>query len=193
MAADNTVSDDNSAVRELLEQAGTAVRARDPHVPASFPAQIYGRTVPEDLLRYGAGDLATLAARAYALFEDRASGRPKIRCAVVTLTESGDRKATGVVEIVNDDMPFLLDSVMGELSERRLAVRLVAHPVIGDAAHGDSHHNRFFREKMGVAGLCLKSQALSFTAPEGPREIQAPDDVKWEKIRELFKTQDRPD
>ena len=36
-----------------------------------------------------------------------------------------------MVEIVNDDMPFLVDSVMGELADRRLTVGLVAHPVFG--------------------------------------------------------------
>ncbi len=36
-----------------------------------------------------------------------------------------------MLEIVNDDMPFLFDSVMGELSERRLPVRLVTHPIFG--------------------------------------------------------------
>ena len=36
-----------------------------------------------------------------------------------------------MIEIVNDDMPFLVDSVMGELAERRLDVRLVAHPMFG--------------------------------------------------------------
>ena len=40
-------------------------------------------------------------------------------------------KPSSVVEVVNDDMPFLLDSVMGELADRRLDVRLVAHPVLG--------------------------------------------------------------
>jgi glutamate dehydrogenase len=34
-----------------------------------------------------------------------------------------------VLEIVNDDMPFLVDSVLGELTERGLEVRLVVHPV----------------------------------------------------------------
>ena len=36
-----------------------------------------------------------------------------------------------VVEIVNDDMPFLVDSVMGEIAERKPEIRLVAHPVFG--------------------------------------------------------------
>jgi len=34
-----------------------------------------------------------------------------------------------IVEIVNDDMPFLLDSVLGELAEWGLRVQFVAHPV----------------------------------------------------------------
>ena len=47
------------------------------------------------------------------------------------LAASGGRKAISVIEIVNDDMPFLVDSVMGEIAERRLDVRLVAHPMFG--------------------------------------------------------------
>ena len=49
----------------------------------------------------------------------------------MALPGGADRKAVTVIEIVNDDMPFLVDSVMGELAERRLDVRLVAHPVFG--------------------------------------------------------------
>src|SRR6185312_12119504 len=126
-----TARDGDIAARTLLEQAGATLKNIDPQVPATFAAQLYGRTVPEDLLRYGAVDLAMLAARAYALLQERDAGAPKIRCASVDLTDSGDRRSIGVVEIVNDDMPFLLDSVMGELAERRIVVRLVAHPVIG--------------------------------------------------------------
>src|SRR5262249_13929939 len=38
-------------------------------------------------------------------------------------------KTVSLVEIVNDDMPFLLDSVMGELTEQGIEVRLVVHPI----------------------------------------------------------------
>ena len=36
---------------------------------------------------------------------------------------------SSVVEILNDDMPFLVDSVLGELQARGLAVRLLLHPI----------------------------------------------------------------
>ena len=137
MATDTTARDDDSAARALLEQAAEALKATDPQVPAAFAVQLYSRTVPEDLLRYAAGDLALLSARAYGLLKDREPGAPRLRCATVDLKESTGLRSIGVVEIVNDDMPFLLDSVMGELADRRLAVRLVAHPVFDVERRGD--------------------------------------------------------
>ena len=41
-----------------------------------------------------------------------------------------------VVEIVNDDMPFLVDSVTAELNRQNLTVHLIIHPVIGVARSG---------------------------------------------------------
>ena len=51
-----------------------------------------------------------------------------------------------------------------------------AHPLIGDAAHGDSYHNRFFREELGVRGLMLQARGLKFLHPRTgePVEIEAP-------------------
>ena len=129
MTGDVTASDE-AAARDLLEQAQAQLSSFDPRVPAAFVTQLYGRTVPEDLLHYGPADLAMLAAHAYASLAERPPGTASIRCARLALADSGERKTIGVVEMVNDDMPFLLDSVMGELSERRLPVRLVAHPVL---------------------------------------------------------------
>ncbi len=40
------------------------------------------------------------------------------------------RTAGTVVEILNDDMPFLVDSVVAELQVRGLAVRLLLHPIL---------------------------------------------------------------
>src|SRR5476649_346508 len=38
-------------------------------------------------------------------------------------------EAITVIEICNDDMPFLLDSVLGEIAAQGPTVRLVAHPM----------------------------------------------------------------
>ena len=93
--------------------------------------QLYARAVPEDVLSYSTADLADLAERAFDFLAERTPGTPKIRCETVALKASGERKAVTIIEIVNDDMPFLLDSVMGEIADHRIDVRMVAHPVFG--------------------------------------------------------------
>jgi len=131
MAIDLPASEAERAARGLIEQASTALAKRRRDIPATFIAQLYARSVPEDMVRYGAEDIAALAERAYDFNAEREPGRPKIRCETVPLSASGNRKTISVLEIVNDDMPFLVDSVMGEIADRRLDVWLVAHPVLG--------------------------------------------------------------
>jgi glutamate dehydrogenase len=128
---ERTVRDNDSAAHATLENAGIALAARRSDIPAGFVAQLYGHAVPEDVARYAADDLAAIAERAYDFIATRAAGTPKVRCDNVKLTTTGEQKSISIIEVVNDDMPFLVDSVMGEISDRRLDVRLVAHPVFG--------------------------------------------------------------
>ncbi len=152
MAVDIPVSKRESAARAVIEQAGAALGARRNDIPATFVAQLYEHAVAEDVLCYAPADLAALAERAFDFLRERKPGAPKIRCENVALDESGDRKSVTLIEIVNDDMPFLVDSVMGEIAERRLTVQLVAHPVFGVQRDG------------------AKLKALSAPAADGARE-----------------------
>ena len=133
---ERTVRDDDSAAHAVIENAAVVLAGRRSDIPKGFVAQMFERAVPEDVVRYGAEDLATLSERAYDFLSDRTPGAPKVRCDTVALSDSGERKSVTVVEIVNADMPFLVDSVMGEISERRLEVRLVIHPVLGVTREG---------------------------------------------------------
>ena len=144
MSQELPVSEEEGLVRSLIEQADTALAGARADMPRDFAAQLFGRTVPEDVVHYGPADLARLAERAWDFLAERAPNTPKIRCATVPLTDSAERKAITIVEIVNDDMPFLVDSVMGELGERRLPVRLVAHPVF-DVMRDDGKLSAFGR------------------------------------------------
>ena len=124
-------SSERTAARATIEEASAALVRRRAEIPVGFIEQLYGRVVPEDVARYGPDDLATLAARTYDFMAERKPGAPKIRCETIKLEHSADRNSVTVVEIVNDDMPFLVNSVMGEITERKLDVRLVAHPMFG--------------------------------------------------------------
>ncbi len=107
-------------------------------VPAVFATVLFARTAPEDLLAYSAEELAQLARDAWAFLAVRKPGVPKIR--FTSPASDGDRlKSISVIEVVNDDMPFLVDSLMGELTERGIGVRLVAHPIFSVTRDGDGN------------------------------------------------------
>ncbi|MCC6778507.1 MAG: NAD-glutamate dehydrogenase [Hyphomicrobiales bacterium] len=117
---------ESSAEAGLVAAAGRIVREEHPRVAPDFVAGLLSHAAPEDLLRYDARALAALAVGAWELLEKREPGVPLVR---FTAPANGGPTADSVLEIVNDDMPFLLDSVLGELSERGVEVRFVVHPV----------------------------------------------------------------
>ncbi len=131
-------SPEELAAGAVIEQAGVALSGRRGDIPAGFVAQLFGRVAAADVLGYGADDLARLSERAFDFLKQRTPGTAKIHCGTVRLTNSGERKSITVIEVSNDDMPFLVDSVMGEIADRRLDVRLVSHPVLGVGRDGDT-------------------------------------------------------
>src|SRR5215207_1748413 len=123
-------TEEERAGQRLIEQMSTILTALRDDMPAGFAAGLFSRAAPEDLTAYEARELAALAEEAWAFLFDRKPGVPKIRLESPDGPIGAERiKAVSVLEIVNDDMPFLLDSVLAELNERGLEVRLVVHPV----------------------------------------------------------------
>ncbi len=81
-----------------------------------------------------------------------------------------------------------LDLITGRWHQIRRHMNREAHPILGDREHGDSHHNRFFREHFGLDGLCLKANTITFPHP-AKNEIMsftAPVSEDWQKIYEIF-------
>ena len=56
-------------------------------------------------------------------------GKARIALQDVAIGDSGMDKVT-IVETINDNMPFLLDSTLAEIAEHGLSLRLVAHPIL---------------------------------------------------------------
>lgn len=67
---------------------------------------------------------------------------------------------------------------------------MISHPLIGDILHGDSYHNRYFRDELGLSGLWLRATELQFIHPLNGEKIhiKAPPDPRWNKIDKLFST-----
>ena len=130
LIADFSPPDEQRAEQALIAAAARLLRNGARNVPEDFVACLFSHAVPEDLMHYDPRQLAGLAADAWALLAVREPGTPSIRIEMLAAMDGLAREHDYcVLEIVNDDMPFLLDSVLGELAERGLTVRFVAHPV----------------------------------------------------------------
>ena len=89
----------------------------------------YGAGAPEDLLQRNASDLYGAALSHLNFAARRAPGEAKVRVYTPRLEEHGWTSTHTVVELVNDDMPFLVDSVSMELNRLGSGVHLIIHPV----------------------------------------------------------------
>ncbi len=90
--------------------------------------QVFAGAAPEDLLRYEASEIAAIAAGTWGFLSERQQQTPKIQVGSAQSTPGQRLKSVSIVEILNDDMPFLVDSVMAELAEQGLDSHLVLHP-----------------------------------------------------------------
>src|SRR5271169_2293896 len=96
---------DESAGQALIGAASTALAKRRSDIPGTFLAELLGSAVPDDLQRYGPDELAAIAGRSWALFGERKAGVPKLSFEPAPAT-----RTVAVLDIIIDDMPFLLDS-----------------------------------------------------------------------------------
>src|SRR5271169_6603513 len=117
-------SGDDYASVALIGAATALLARRKPDIPDDFLGKLFGLAVSEDLERYTAEELADIAERSWSFLLERQAGTAKIR-----FEPSAAKRDGAVLEIVNDDMPFLVDSVVGELNQRGLDIRLFVHPV----------------------------------------------------------------
>src|SRR5262249_33911701 len=67
--------------------------------------------------------------------EVREPGKPKIRLFNPTVEANGWTLEHTVIEIVNDDMPFLVDSVSAELNRLERTIHLLLHPVVQSTSY----------------------------------------------------------
>ncbi len=131
---------------ELIEKASVLAKqgrgtGGPPHDQVEAMLHAYYRHVaPEDIVDRSDVDVYGGLASHYKLALDRPQGTAQVRAFTPTLSEFGWSAAGhSVVEVVVDDMPFLVDSLTMELSRQLRGVHVVIHPnfdVVRDVAGG---------------------------------------------------------
>ncbi|HEY2445892.1 MAG TPA: NAD-glutamate dehydrogenase [Rhizomicrobium sp.] len=122
-------TDDDRAAGPRIEAACALLRPASAEA-ASFCEALFSGASPEDVLRYPSESLAALAS---IVFEHSGVRKPG-----ETLVEfldfhphAGDHTLNEAVFLaVNDDMPFLFDSLLGELAAQGVRAHALFHPIM---------------------------------------------------------------
>ncbi|HWE91849.1 MAG TPA: NAD-glutamate dehydrogenase [Pseudonocardiaceae bacterium] len=110
---------------ELIARAA----ARAPEL-AELIRRYFRYLPPEEVIDDDPTDLVGAVRSNYQLAENRVQGRPTVRLVNPTPERDGWTCAATVVQVVTDDMPYLVDSVVAELTRGGLNVQRVVHPIV---------------------------------------------------------------
>jgi glutamate dehydrogenase len=165
--------------RKILGRvASAAARLPGPARRRPSPALLrayYAHVENGDLAARDPRELAALAASQLA-FARRRRGRALVRVFNPTLREHGYVSAHTIVEMVNDDMPFLVDSIGVALARRSLTLHFLLHPILAVArdAAGDLKSVQERGPAAAGAGLRLESfQHIEVDRIVDPGSLQA--------------------
>ena len=120
----------SALIDRLARKARAKGEAGAPTGADRFLRQYYRDISADDLNATPEKDLLGGAMSAWKLLRTRKPDEAKINVFNPDPDRDGWSCPHTVVEIVNDDMPFLVDSVTAELNRRNLTVFLIIHPVI---------------------------------------------------------------
>ncbi len=119
---------------ELVEEVVRQIHQRMPRRTAPmierFARQYLEGIAPEDLIETTADNLFGQVISVWRFAGKRAPKQAKIRVFNPRHETDGWQSTHTVVEIVNDDMPFLVDSVAANLNQNNRIVHLLVHPIL---------------------------------------------------------------
>ncbi|MCU1685820.1 MAG: glutamate dehydrogenase [Amycolatopsis sp.] len=106
------------AAAALAPEIGELVRLYYRHIPA------------EEVLGDDPVALVGAVRSHLQLAQQRVPGRPAVRLLNPTTTEDGWTREATVVQVVTDDMPYLVDSVAAEFARDGVQVQRIVHPIV---------------------------------------------------------------
>ncbi|HET7588382.1 MAG TPA: NAD-glutamate dehydrogenase, partial [Gammaproteobacteria bacterium] len=154
----------------VLALAADKVGADELPLIEAFIRLYYQGIADEDLLERRPQDLFGAAHAHWRFAQDRKPGQPVIRLYNPSTQRHGWKSTHTVCEIVNDDMPFLVDSITMAFAKHEIGIHLTVHPIIAVTRAKDCHIR-----KMASAGGNDKSKVEleSFLHIEVDRQTDA--------------------
>ena len=120
----------DEAKDEHLDHAISALDVDAEPAREEFVHEYYRHVSPDDVLGRTAEDIVGAVSSHYDAARIRRQGTSVVRAFTPTVERQGWASDHTVIEVVTDDMPFLVDSVTGALTMMDRPVHLVVHPQI---------------------------------------------------------------
>ena len=123
-------SSDSASIKPILAALAKRLPKTKQAEAQAFASAFYKRMSPDEAAQHGADGWAALAADMLEFARTRKRGKANVRLFNPTMKEHGWESPHTVVQVVNDDMPFLVDSVTMTLAEKGIGVHVLGHPVM---------------------------------------------------------------
>lgn len=119
-----------SLFRRAIENILSHLPSSSSSVLEMFAKEFYAKVPASDLDMLNASEASAIAASAFEFARERASDAPKIRIFTPNAKTDGWSSHRVVIEIISDDRPFIVDSILAELSRQGLRVHAYVHPIL---------------------------------------------------------------
>ncbi len=117
-------------IAAVLEYAKARLPRAEQAAMLTFIQAVYKAAAPDDVVARSVENLYGIALSLWKFAAKRQPGTAKTRVFNPTIEEHGWHTTHTVIQMVNDDMPFLVDSVTGNLAAGGTEVHFVVHPMI---------------------------------------------------------------
>ena len=146
-AAHAALHDEADAARHII---AARKLLKDPVQSAFFDA-LFAGAPPEDIARYKPESLAALAMLVFDHSAARKPGESHIEILSFRAQGDDDTRNESVLVAVNEDMPFLFDSLIAELSAQGARVHALFHPIIDVTRDAAGNRSASGTSKIGRA------------------------------------------
>src|SRR5438552_9010720 len=125
---------------DLVQRLAAEAQKRGGEAAAQFVWRYFALVAPDDIIYTNFDTLLGGALSLWDFGKERKPGVPKVRLFNPSVEKNGWSLEHTIIEVINDDMPFLVDSVTAEINQRERNIHLLLHPVI--RVHRDAKGRR---------------------------------------------------
>jgi glutamate dehydrogenase len=171
---DQTDARKQALTEQVVADLQSRLSAGQARTATRYAQQCFRRVPMEDLAAEAPSTLATIVLRHLEFLQQRRPGEMLIRVYNPDPAVEGWESPHTIVEMVNDDMPFLVDTGTLTLTEMGLGIHLIIHPVIRVARDGKGRLKALYDKKTGQGRpeSVIQFQVDRRTSESGLEEIE---------------------